>query len=87
MKTLEPLVQDECDSAHNFAKEMKAQLESYFAFLLFPSQAGFLPIYWVASFLCPVYRSVITSEEMPVVRAYLEGLWTVDSSELDLHLC
>ena len=66
---------------------MKAQLESYFGFLLFPSQPGFLPIYWAASFLCPVYRSVITSEEMPVVRAYLEGLWNVDSWELDLHLC
>ena len=61
---------------------MKAQLESYFAFLLFPSKPEFLPIYWVASFLCPVYRSVITSEEMPVVRAYLEGMLTVDCWEL-----
>lgn len=57
---------------------MKGQLESYFTFLLFPSEPEFLPIYWVASFLCPVYRAVITSEEMPVVRAYLEGLLTVD---------
>ena len=77
MKTLEPLVKDEDDSANAFANQMKGHLESYFAFLLCPSDPEFLPIYWVASFLCPVYRSVITSKEMPVVRAYLEGMLNV----------
>ena len=65
---------------------MKGQLESKFAFLLFPSDPEFLPIYWVASFFCPVYRSVITSEELPVVRAYLEGMLTVHCCELDTFI-
>ena len=52
---------------------MKAQIESYFSFLLYPDDPNFLPIYWVASFLCPFYRFIITSEEMPVVRAHLES--------------
>ena len=56
---------------------MKGQIESYFSFLLYPDDPRFLPIYWVASFLCPFHRFVITSEEMPVVRAYLEGKFNV----------
>ena len=72
LETIEPLLRDEYDSGHQFAKEMKKQMESYFSFLLFPNKPGFLPVYWVATFLCPVYRSYITSEEMPIVRAYLE---------------
>ena len=65
---------------------MKGQLETKFAFLLFPSDPEFLPIYWVSSFLCPVYRSVITSEELPVVRTYLEGMLNVDCCELDTFI-
>ena len=45
---------------------MRAQIKSYFSFLLYPDDPNFLPIYWVASFLCPFYRFIITSEEMPV---------------------
>ena len=56
---------------------MKAQMESYFSFLLCSDNPSFLPIYWVASFLCPFHRFVITSEEMPVVKAYLEGKFNV----------
>ena len=48
---------------------MTKNLESYFEFLLYPDRPGFLPIY-----LCPVLRSTITSVEMPVIRAYLEGI-------------
>ena len=77
MKILEPLARDQYDSANAFAREMVAQIESYFSFLLYPDQPEFLPIYWVASFLCPVYRFTITSEEMPVVRAYLERKFSV----------
>lgn len=65
---------------------MKGQLEHYFAFLLCPSDPEFLPIYWVASFLCPVYRSVITSKELSVVRAYIEGMLTVECCELDTFI-
>ena len=56
---------------------MKAQMETYFSFLLCPDDPSFLPIYWVATFLCPFHRFVITSEEMPVVKAYLEGKFNV----------
>ena len=73
LKTIEPLVTNESDTAHSFALEMKKQIQSYFSFLLYPTKPDFLPIYWVATFLCPVYRFVITSEEMPVVRSYLES--------------
>ena len=61
------------DSAHNFAKEMRKQMEAYFVFLLKPFHKDFLPIYWVATYLCPVYRSLLTSDQLPVVRKYLEG--------------
>ena len=73
------MVNDEADSAHSFAKEMKAQIESYFSFVLCPDDPCFLPIYWAASFLCPFYRFVITSEELPVVKAYLESKFDVGS--------
>ena len=60
------------DSGHSFAVEMKKQLESYFIFLLDPTHKDFIPVYWVASYLCPVHRFSITSVELPVVRKYLE---------------
>ena len=65
------------DSAHTMAKEMKSQVESYFRFLLNKKDKDFLPVYWVASFLCPIYRFVISSEELPVVRSYLESKFSV----------
>ena len=70
---MEPLLLDELDSAHSFAKELKTQLEKYFVFLLDAKHKEFLPVYWTASFLCPVYRFVISSDELPVVRSYLQS--------------
>ena len=83
---LEPLVRSEFDTAHSFAKEMVKQIESYFSFLLFPDKPGFLPLYWVATFLCPVYRCTITSTEMPVVRSYLESKFSVRSCTVSLNV-
>ena len=77
MKTLEPLVQDEMDSSHALAKEMRSQIEDYFGFLLDTKCKEFLPVYWVASFLCPVYRFILSSDELPVVRSYLESKFSV----------
>ena len=64
---------------------MKGQIESYFSFLLYPDDPGFLPIYWAASFLCPFYRFVITSEELPVVKAYLESKFELEVDNIHIR--
>ena len=71
--TLAPILGNEDDSAHSFAKEFDFQVRKYFAFLLNSKASDFLAIYWTTTFLAPVYRGIISPDEMSVVRIYLES--------------
>ena len=72
MKSLTPLLEDERDSGHLFAKEIRKHTLGYFKFILDPKHKTFLPVYWAASFLSPEHSHLLTTEEQSVAIDYLK---------------
>ena len=77
LKSLEPIIADQNDSANGFATELKAQFEGYFSFALDPTSEDFLPEYWTATYFDPVRKGILNPDEIDIVRAYLESINTI----------
>ena len=71
------MIANEEDSAHLFAKELKLQIESYFAFALDPNSTEFLAEYWTACYFDPVKKGILSPSQVETVRAYLLSMFTV----------
>ena len=65
------MIANEEDSANSFAKELKVQIESYFAFALDPNSKDFLAEYWTACYLDPVKKGILTPSQVETVQSYL----------------
>ena len=65
------MIANEEDSANSFAKELKVQIESYFAFALDPNSKDFLAEYWTACYLDPVKKGILTPSQVEIVQSYL----------------
>ena len=72
LKTLQAIIDNEEHTARDFCGELHKQLSSYFVFLINPDAVGFLPIYYVASYLSPIHKFVIGPSQIAIVREYLE---------------
>ena len=72
MKSLSPLLENERDSGHVFAKELQKHTLEYFQFILNPKHKTFLSVYWAASFLSPEHCHLLTPEEQSVAIDYLK---------------
>ena len=56
LESLKVHVEDENDSAHLFAIELEDQFKSQFGFLLSKEDGDFQPLFWLATYLSPIYR-------------------------------
>ena len=72
LKSLAPLLENERDSGHLFAKELQKYTLEYFNFILDSKDKTFLPVYWAASFLSPEHSHLLTEEEQNVAINYLK---------------
>ena len=75
LASLSPLVGDQSKTVHTFAKELDEKTKSQFAYLLDPKSNQFQSIFWVAAYLSPVYRVLLTSdtEKMKEVKKFLKS--------------
>lgn len=69
------MVEDQSNAAHTFATKLEERMKSQFSYLLEPKDKNFQVIFWVATFLSPVYRVVLASDtdKMTEVKRFLEG--------------
>ena len=75
LASLSPLVEDKSKTVHTFAKELDEKTKSQFEYLLDPKSNKFQSIFWVAAYLSPVYRVLLTSdtEKMKEVKKFLQS--------------
>ena len=71
------MIANEEDSANSFAKELKVQIESYFAFALDPNSKEFLAEYWTACYLDPVKKGILTPSQVEIVQSYLLSMFNL----------
>ena len=64
LEFLKPLVEDEEDSANLFAVELQEHFNSQFGFFLDKENRDFQPLYWLATYLSPVYCLTLSSTEV-----------------------
>ena len=69
------MVEDQNNAAHSFATKLEERMKSQFSYLLDPKDKDFMGIFWVATFLSPVYRVLLASdtEKMTVVKNFLKS--------------
>ena len=72
LKSLAPLLENERDTGHLFAKELQKYTVEYFKFILDSNDKDFLPVYWAASFLSPEHSHLMTPQEQSVAIDYLK---------------
>ena len=85
LKSLEPVIAEPKDIAHGFAKELKVQIQSYFAFALDPSSPDFLAEYWTACFFDPVKKGILTPDQISIVKAFLLSEFLLNHWALNLY--
>ena len=75
MASLAPQADDQSKTAHTFAKELQEKMKSQFVYLLDPKSDKFQSIFWVATYLSPVHRVLLTSdpEKMKEVKKFLKS--------------
>ena len=61
------------DSCYQLAQELSKELETTFSYMLDPKDKNYCPEYLVATYLTPQWRFLIKSEQMTVIRKYLQG--------------
>ena len=69
------MVEDQNNAAHSFAMKLEERMKSQFSYLLDPKAKDFMVIFWVATFLSPVYRVLLASdtEKMTEVKKFLKS--------------
>ena len=73
---LAPIMADEKNVGSALAKELDKQIRAYFAFVLQEDSEDFLIVYWVACYLAPVQKLMLSSHQVERVKQYLRGmLW------------
>ena len=75
MASLSAVAEDSSNAANNFAQELHERMTRQFSYLLDPKSKDFRAIFWVATYLCPVYRVLLSSdmEKMMEVKKFLRG--------------
>ena len=64
---------DEMDPLHNFARELKLQLDTYFSDVYDVKDPSFNPIYSCATYLSPCHKVLLTTELVREAKKYLQG--------------
>ena len=77
MLNLAPIMADERHVGCALAKELNKQIREYFAFVLEEDSEEFLVVYWVACYLAPVQKLVLSSHQVGRVKQYLKGKYVV----------
>ena len=75
---LDPIMADERHVGCALAKELDKQIREYFEFVLKEDSEDFLVVYWVACYMAPVQKLMLSSHQVERVRQYLRGkdmLW------------
>ena len=73
LTSLEPIVGDPSDSAHLFAVELKEKIKSQFGYLLYPAADDFQPVYWLATYLSPVHKQVLSQDDVREVEKFIKS--------------
>ena len=63
------------------AKELNKQLREYFQFVLDEEFDEFLVVYWVACYLAPVQKLMLSPHQVERVKQYLRGINMVSYSD------
>ena len=73
--SLSAVMEDQNNAAHSFATKLEERMKSQFSYLLNSKDKDFMGIFWVATFLSPVYRVLLASdtEKMTVVKNFLKS--------------
>ena len=61
------------DACYQLAQELSSELVSTFSYILDPKQPDFCPEYMVATYLTPEFKFLIKSDQMTVIRKFLQG--------------
>ena len=73
LESLKPRVEDETDSAHLFASELQDHFKSQFGFLLSKEDRDFQPLFWLATYLSPVYRVALSTVEIEEAKKFAKS--------------
>ena len=73
LESLKPRVEDETDSAHLFASELQEHFKSQFGFLLSKEDRDFQPLFWLATYLSPVYRVALSTVEIEEAKKFAKS--------------
>ena len=69
---------DERNVGCALAKELNLQIREYFQFVLDEEFEDFIVVYWVACYLAPVHKLMMSPHQVERVKQYLRGnnmLW------------
>ena len=72
---------DERNVGCALAKELNKQLREYFQFVLDEEFDEFLEVYWVACYLAPVQKLMLSPHQVERVKQYLRGINMVSYSD------
>ena len=70
---LDPIMADERHVGCALAKELDKQIREYFEFVLKEDSEDFLVVYWVACYMAPVQKLMLSSHQVDRVKQYLRG--------------
>lgn len=70
---LEPIRSDERSPGHALAVELTKQIQEYFEFVLDEASSEFLVVYWVACYLAPVQKLMLSAHQVERVKQYIRG--------------
>ena len=73
LESLKPRVADETDSAHLFASELQDHFKIQFGFLLSKEDRDFQPLFWLATYLSPVYRVALSTVEIEEAKKFAKS--------------
>ncbi len=73
LESLRSPLEDSEDTAHLFAKQLEEHLNLQFEYLLDSEAAAFQPIYWLATYLSPVYRRTLSGEDIEVAKKFVKS--------------
>ena len=73
MESLKPLVENEADSANLFASELQDHFKYQFGFLLSKEDRDFQPLFWLATYLSPVYRVALSTVEIEEAKKFAKS--------------
>ena len=73
LESLRSPLEDPEDTAHPFAKQLEKHLNLQFKYLLDSEAAAFQPIYWLTTYLSPVYRRTLSGDDIEVAKKFVKS--------------